>query len=83
LTKVTVHECEQFNDKDKGGNPIPDTFHQERYDNQFPGKGVPVSQTFNRKEKTWSANICPWCGKDVSNEPEATREQRNYLEGKA
>ena len=83
MTKVTIHECEQFNDKDKGGNPIPGTYHHERYDNQFPGSGVPVSQTYNKATKEYSKNICPFCGKDVSDAPAATREQMNYMAGKA
>ena len=79
---VTVHKCEAFNDKDKGGNPIPDTFHQERYDNQFPGEGVPVSQSYDKTKRAFSGvNICPYCEKDVTNEPKATKEQRQYLAG--
>mgnify|MGYP001603944135 CR=1 FL=1 len=80
---VHIHECEAFNDRDKGGNVIPNTFHQERYDNQFPGKGVPVMPTYNKKTKTYADPICPFCGKDVSKQPLATKEQKNYLEGNA
>jgi len=82
MAEVHVHECEQFNDKDKGGNPIPGTFHQERYDGQFPGRGVPVARRFDKKTKEWSKPVCPWCGKDTSTDPLATRDQLNYMEGR-
>jgi hypothetical protein len=80
---VHVHKCEQFNDKDQGGNPIPNTYHQDRYDRQFPGEGVPVLPTYNKKTKTYAPPICPFCNKDVSSEPLATYDQRRYMEGKA
>jgi hypothetical protein len=78
---VHIHKCESFNDKDLHGNVIPNTFKQERYDRQFPGEGVPVLPTYNRTTKTYSKPICPFCNKDVSDQPLASKEQRKYMEG--
>lgn len=81
---VTVHECEAFNEKDKGGNPIKGTFDIARYDGQFPGKGVPVAQVYDKKTRTWSGtNICTFCGKDVTKSDKANKEQLAYIGGKS